>query len=92
MSFSEPGSVSTFSEKCIVNPKYVLDYVRHMEVKDSWKQKRMEDNAREAEDAKSKTLAIMHDWEGLMREEKNLKKLSVHELVEYVIYHSLKRV
>lgn len=91
VSSSEPESISTKSDKYIAKPKYVLDYVRHLEVKESRRQKRMEENAREAEAAKNKTYGE-YDWEGLMKEEKNLKKLRVHELDKYLIHHKLKRV
>ena len=48
------------------------------------------ENARKAEAAKSKIYGE-YDWEGVMKE-KNLKKLRVHKLDKYLIYHKVKRV
>ena len=63
---SEPESISTFSDKYTAEPKNVLDYVRHLEVKESRRQKRMEENAGKAEATKRKIYSE-YDWEGLMK-------------------------
>ena len=47
------------------------------------------ENARKAEAAKSKIYGE-YEWEGLIKEEKNLKRLQVHELDKYLIYHRVK--
>ena len=46
---SNPESVAAFSDKFIVKAKFVVDYLKHLEVMEFKKKKRAEERARESQ-------------------------------------------
>ena len=54
---SDPESVAAFSDKFIVKAKFVVDYLKHLEVMEFKKKKRTEERARESQ----KTKEIVYD-------------------------------
>ena len=57
---SDPESVAAFSNKFVVKAKFVVDYLKHLEVKEFKKKKRAEERARErARKPRKKSMLIM---------------------------------
>lgn len=85
---SDPESVSTFSDKLIVKPKLVLDYLHHIEVKAFRKEKREQEKATEKQKANNKAFGD-YQWQQLVQNINELKKLRVSELDKYLHHHNL---
>jgi len=69
----------------IVKPKFVFDYLQHLEAK---RKKRLEERARESREAREKSYEDYH-WANLCEDATKLKKLRVPELNKYLKYHGL---
>ena len=51
---TDPESLAAFSDKFIVKEKFVVDYLKHIEVMEFKKKKRAEERARESQKTKEK--------------------------------------
>ena len=85
---SDPESVARFGDKFIVQPKFVVDYLQHLEVMEFKKKKRLEERARESREAREKSYEDYH-WANLCEDATKLKKLRVPELNKYLKHHGL---
>ena len=85
---SDPESVATFSDKFIVKAKFVVDYLKHLEVMEFRKKKRAEERARESQKTKEKVYADFA-WKDLCEDSTKLKQLRVPELNKYLKHHGL---
>lgn len=83
---SDPESVARFGDKFIVQPKFVVDYLQHLEVMEFKKKKRLEERARESREAREKSYEDYH-WANLCEDATKLKKLLVPELNKYLKQH-----
>ena len=61
---SDPESVAAFSDKFIVKAKFVVDYLKHLEVMEFKKKKRAEERARESQKTKEKVY-VDYAWKDL---------------------------
>lgn len=85
---SDPESVARFGDKFIVKPKFVVDYLQHLEVIEFKKKKRLAERARESREAREKSYDDYH-WATLCEDAAKLKKLRVPELNKYLQHHRL---
>ena len=75
---SDPESVAKFGDKFIVKPKFVVEYLQHLEVIEFEKKKRLKERARESREAREKSCEDYH-WANLCEDATKLKKLRVPE-------------
>ena len=85
---SDSESVAAFSDKFIVKPKFVVEYLTHLDVVDFKKKKRAEERAKESQKAKEKNYED-YTWNDLCEDPTKLKKLRVPELNKYLKHHRL---
>ena len=85
---SDSESVAAFSDKFIVKPKFVVEYLTHLDVVDFKKKKRTEERAKESQKAKEKNYDD-YAWNNLCEDPTKLKKLRVPELNKYLKHHKL---
>ena len=85
---SDPESVGAFSNKFIVKAKFVVDYLKHLEVMEFKKKKRAEERARESQKTKEKVYAD-YAWKDLCEDSTKLKQLRVSELNKYLRHHGI---
>ena len=85
---SDSESVAAFSDKFIVKPKFVVEYLTHLDVVDFKKKKRAEERAKESQRAKEKNYED-YAWKDLCEDPTKLKKLRVPELNKYLKHHRL---
>ena len=85
---SDPESVARFGDKFIVKPKFVVDYLHHIEVREFKKKKRLTERARESREAREKSYDDYH-WATLCEDAAKLKKLRVLKLNKYLQHHGL---
>lgn len=86
---SDSESVAAFSDKFIVKPKIVVEYLTHLDVVDfKNKKKRAEERAKESLKAKEKKCED-YAWNDLCEDPTKLKKLRVPELNKYLRHHRL---
>ena len=71
---SNPESVAAFSDKFIVKAKFVVDYLKHLEVMEFKKKKRAEERARESQKTKENVYAD-YAWKDLSEDSTKLKQL-----------------
>ena len=71
--------VARFGDRFIVKPKFVVDYLQHLEVIELKKKKRLTERARESREAREKSYDDYH-WATLCEDAAKLKKLRVPEL------------
>ena len=83
---SDSESVARFGDKLIVKPKFVVDYIQHLEVMEFKKKKRLKERARETREARGKSYEDYH-WVYLSEDAAKLKKLRVLELNKYLKHH-----
>ena len=77
---SNPESVAAFSDKFIVKAKFVADFLKHLEVMEFKKKKRIEERARESQKTKEKVYAD-YAWKDLCEDSTKLKQLRLPEQV-----------
>ena len=87
---SNPESVAAFSDKFIVKAKFVVDYLKHLEVMEFKKKKRAEERARESQKTKENVYAD-YAWKDLCEDSTKLKQLWVPELNKYLKHHGLQQ-
>ena len=85
---SDSESVAAFSDKFIVKPKFVVEYLTHLDVVDFEKKKRAEESAKESLKAKEKNYED-YAWNDLCEDPTKLKELRVPELNKYLKHHRL---
>ena len=85
---SDPESVAAFSDKFIVKAKFVADFLKHLEVMEFKKKKRVEERARESRKTKEKVYAD-YAWKDLCEDSTKLKQLRVSELNKYLRHHGI---
>jgi hypothetical protein len=88
LSSSDPESVSAFADKYIVKPKLVLEYVKHLEVKEWKKEKNRNETAENVKRAKEKMYSD-YAWDNVVKDDKELKRLRVCELNKYLVHNGL---
>ena len=71
-----------------MKPKFVVDYLQHLEVIEFKKKKRLAERARESREAREKSYDDYH-WATLCEDAAKLKKLRVPELNKYLQHHGL---
>ena len=85
---SDSESVTAFSDKFIVKPKFVVEQLKHLEVVDFKKKKRAEERAKESQKAKEKNHED-YAWKDLCEDPTKLQKLRVPELNKYLKHYRL---
>ena len=55
----DPESMAGFADKFIVKPKFVVDYLQHLEVMEFKRKKRLEERASESREARGKSYKII---------------------------------
>lgn len=85
---SDSESVAAFSDKFIVKPKFVVEYLTHIDVVYFKKKKRAEERAKQSQKAKEKNYED-YAWKDLCEDPTKLKKLRVLELNKYLKHHRL---
>ena len=88
LSSSDPESISVFGDKYIVKTKLVLEYVKHLEVKEWKKEKKRNKTEENVKRAKEKMYSD-YKWDNLVKDDKELKKLRVCELNKYLVHNGL---
>ncbi|PFX21948.1 hypothetical protein AWC38_SpisGene13542 [Stylophora pistillata] len=83
---SDSESVAAFSDEVIVKPKFVVQYLTHLDMVDFKKEKRAKKRAKECEKAKEKNYED-YAWKDLCEDPRKLKKLRVPELNIYLKHH-----
>ena len=86
---SDPESVAAFSDKFIVNAKFVVDYLKHLEVMEFKKKKRAERSVRGRARKPRKKSNADYAWKDLCEDSTKLKQLRVPELNKYLKHHRL---
>ena len=71
-----------------MKPKFLVDYLQHLEVMEFKKKKRLAERARESREAREKSYDDYH-WATLCEDAAKLKKLRVPELNKYLQHHGL---
>ncbi|PFX31115.1 hypothetical protein AWC38_SpisGene4053 [Stylophora pistillata] len=85
---SDSESVAAFSDKFIVKPKFVVEYLTHLDMVDLKKKKRAEKREKESQKAKEKNYED-YAWKDLCEDPTKLKKLP--ELNKYLKHHRLEK-
>ena len=84
---SDPESVAALSDKFIVKAKFIVDYLKHLEVMKFKNKKRAEQRARESQKIKENVYAD-DAWKYLGEDSTKLKQLRLLEL-KYLKHHGL---
>ena len=71
---SDSESVAAFYDKFVVRPKFVIEYLTHLDVVDFKKKQRAEERAKESQTGKEKNYEN-YAWKNLCEDPVKLKKL-----------------